>query len=211
MLDEAQAEAYANADFSEPHQRYIEKCQGRLRNDLRGWVLDLGCGPGDITFRFARAFPRTSVIGVDASPAMLRWALKALEREPALASRIQFVEGYLPQASIPRHDYAAIISNSLLHHLPEPMALWETLRRHGRPATQVFIMDLRRPTTEADAQQLKHTYAAGEPEVLQRDFYNSLLAAFTLGEVREQLAHADLKGLTVEEVGDRHLMISGKL
>jgi ubiquinone/menaquinone biosynthesis C-methylase UbiE len=211
MLEEAQAEAYAKADFSEPHGHYIEMCRRRFGADLTGWVLDLGCGPGDITFRFARAFPKTSLVGVDAAPAMLNWAFKALETESLLASRIQFVEGYLPQAAIPEHDYAAIISNSLLHHLHDPTALWQTLRRYGRPATWVCIMDLRRPDTEAEARRLMNDHAAGEPEVLQRDFYNSLLAAFTPEEVRQQLARAGLEGLAVESVSNRHLLVSGRL
>jgi SAM-dependent methyltransferase len=210
MLDEAQAEAYAKADFSEPHGRYIEICRACF-GQLAGWVLDLGCGPGDISFRFAAAFPNTSLVGVDAAPAMLHWAHKALELAPELASRIRFVEGYLPQAEIPEHDYVAIISNSLLHHLHEPMGLWQTLRRYGRSPTQVCIMDLRRPATELEAQRLTKTYAASEPEVLQRDFYNSLLAAFTPEEVRQQLAVANLRGLTVESIGDRHVLISGGL
>ncbi len=211
MLEEAQAEAYARADFSEPHARYVAMCQTRFGAHLTGWVLDLGCGTGDITFRFARAFPNTSLVGVDAAPAMLRWAITALQHEPALASRIQFLESYLPQAAIPEHNYAAIISNSLLHHLHEPMALWQTIRRYGSPGTQVCIMDLRRPDTEAEAERLRDTYVANEPGVLQRDFYNSLLAAFTPEEVRQQLTLGGLKGLAVESVSDRHLLISGSL
>ena len=211
MLDEAQAAAYARADFSEPHGHYVEMCQRCFGAELTGWVLDLGCGPGDITFRFARAFPKTSLLGVDAAPAMLRWALRALERERALASRIQFIEGYLPEAAIPEHDYAAIISNSLLHHLPETGALWQALGRYGRPGTRVCMMDLRRPATEGEARRLQSAHVAGEPEVLRRDFYNSLLAAFTPEEVRQQLALAGLKGLVVESVSDRHLLVSGGL
>jgi ubiquinone/menaquinone biosynthesis C-methylase UbiE len=211
MLDEAQVEAYAKADFSVPHGRYVEMCQARFGTNLSGWVLDLGCGTGDITFRFARAFPQTLLIGLDAAPVMLRWAVAALEREPALASRIQFIEGYLPEAAIPENDYTAIISNSLLHHLHEPIILWQTIRRYGRSGTQVCIMDLRRPSTAAEARQLQQTYVANEPEVLQRDYYNSLLAAFTPEEVAQQLTFAGLKGLAVDSVSDRHLLVSGSL
>ena len=211
MLDEAQAEAYAKANFSEPHQRYVELCQARFGAHVTGWVLDLGCGSGDITFRFARAFPTTSLVGVDGAPAMLRWAVAALKRDPALASRIEFVEGYLPQAAIPEHDYAAVISNSLLHHLHDPMALWQTVRRYGSRGAHVCVMDLRRPATEAEARRLQNTYVAGEPEVLRRDYYNSLLAAFTPDEVRQQLVSAGLTTLAVESTSDRHLLVAGRL
>lgn len=72
MLDMAQVEAYAKANFSEPHQRYIELCQSRFgSNPIEGWVLDLVCGSGDVTLRFARAFPKARLVGLDGSYAML--------------------------------------------------------------------------------------------------------------------------------------------
>jgi ubiquinone/menaquinone biosynthesis C-methylase UbiE len=212
MLEEDQAEAYAKADFSEPHQRYIELCRTHFDpNPIEGWVLDLGCGPGDITFRFARAFPKARLVGVDGSPAMLRWAIKALEQDASLSSRVDFIQGCLPQAAIPERDYAAIISNSLLHHLHDATVLWRTIRRSGRPGTQVCLMDLRRPSTEAEARLLADTYSGNEPAVLKRDFYNSLRAAFTAEEVASQLKCAGLETFVVNSISDRHLLVYGRL
>jgi ubiquinone/menaquinone biosynthesis C-methylase UbiE len=212
MLEEAQVEAYAKADFSEPHQSYVELCRTHFGpNPIDGWVLDLGCGPGDITFRFARAFPKARVVGVDGSPAMLRLATKAKQQDVALSSRIEFVQGYLPEATLPDRDYTAIISNSLLHHLPDAAALWQTIRRYGRSGTQVCIKDLRRPSTEAEAQLLADTYTGSESPVLKRDFYNSLRAAFTPDEVTAQLKLAGLESFTVSSISDRHLLVWGRL
>jgi hypothetical protein len=59
--------------------------------------------------------------------------------------------------------------------------------------------------------QLVETYAAGEPEVLRKDFHASLLAAFEPEEVRDQLAACRLDGFTVETVSDRHMLIRGRL
>jgi hypothetical protein len=52
------------------------------------------------------------------------------------------------------------------------------------------------------------TYAADEPAILQKDFYNSLLAAFDLDEVRTQLTQAGL-ALHCEKVSDRHFAVWG--
>jgi hypothetical protein len=52
--------------------------------------------------------------------------------------------------------------------------------------------------------------AGSEHPILQQDFYNSLLAAFTPDEVRAQLAEAGLR-LTVALAGDRHLLVKGTL
>jgi hypothetical protein len=75
----------------------------------------------------------------------------------------------------------------------------------------VLIMDLFRPRDLQAARGIVAQYAADEPEVLQRDFYNSLLAAFEPDEVREQLRAAGLGTLEVRTVSDRHLVVAGYL
>ena len=53
------------------------------------------------------------------------------------------------------------------------------------------------------------TYAAGEPEILRRDFFHSLCAAFEPREVEMQLEAAGLSGLAVAVISDRHLVVQG--
>ena len=72
-------------------------------------------------------------------------------------------------------------------------------------------MDLCRPATRNEAVALMECYAADEPQVLRRDFFNSLLAAFEPDEVRLQWVEAALNSLRVEVVSDRHLAIIGLL
>jgi len=210
MNDPMQSEAYAAANFAEAHSHIVatfERCfPGEM---LAGEVLDLGCGPGDICFRFAARYPDCSVTGVDGARAMILLANARKARESVTGERVHFIEGLLPGVSIPAGPFAAIISNSLLHHLHEPRALWETVRRHASPGTKVYVVDLMRPQTLAEAQRLVDEYAAGEPDILRRDFYNSLCAAFEPHEVEAQLATAGLAGLTVEVISDRHLAVYG--
>jgi len=212
MEDDAQAQAYAQADFEAPHSHFIRLFQQTFPHyPLSGYVLDLGCGPGDISIRFAHAFPRSIVHGVDGAEAMLRYGRTALERAPDVRERMKLIHGLLPDVSLPRRRYEAVISNSLLHHLPDPAVLWQTVRRYAAPGAPVFIMDLRRPRSRAEAQALTDTYVAGEPAILQRDFYNSLLAAFEPAEIETQLKAANLDCLSVQVVSDRHVVIAGHL
>jgi 2-polyprenyl-3-methyl-5-hydroxy-6-metoxy-1,4-benzoquinol methylase len=104
-----------------------------------------------------------------------------------------------------------ILSTSLLHHLPDPQALWKTVRRYSKLGTIVFVVDLRRPVTRAAAKKLTMRYSEGEPVVLRRDFFNSLRAAFTAAEVRQQLKVAGLSTLRVESISDRHLAVFGSI
>jgi SAM-dependent methyltransferase len=206
-----QAEAYARADFDSSHRGIIESFDTRFPGvQLRGTILDLGCGPGDITFRFAARFPGCSLLGVDGSPVMIELANERRTRETGLADRVRFIEGFLPEPPIPPQRYAAIVSNSLLHHLHRPAVLWQTVCRYAAPGTKIFIADLFRPDSEEDARRLVNEAGAEEPEILRRDFYNSLLAAFEAGEVEAQVREAGLDALRVEKISDRHLAVFGE-
>lgn len=210
MDDVAQARAYAEADFEAPHSMFVEVFRERFPGFVpSGYVLDLGCGPADITRRFAEAFPDCRVDGVDGAAAMLAHGERVI-CERGLADRVRLVHGQLPGAALPRERYDLVISNSLLHHLHAPEVLWVEVKRRARPGAPVFIMDLMRPDSPETAEAMVEAYAADEPEVLRRDFHHSLLAAFRPAEVREQLAAAALDGLQVEVISDRHLIVHGR-
>lgn len=212
MDDPEQVDAYAGADFDAAHRMFVETFRRVFPGfDGIGRVLDLGCGPGDITRRFLHAFPGCRAHALDGAPNMLQAARRALH-DAGVHGRVELILGALPQAVLPKRAYEVVISNSLLHHLHEPGVLWDAVCRHGRPGGAVFVMDLRRPPTRAAARTLTRTYARGEPRVLQHDFYRSLCAAFEPHEVRAQLAAAGMeRSLSVETLGDRHLVVHGRL
>ena len=211
MDDAEQAAAYAYADFEEPHARFIALFRETFPDEMiDGAALDLGCGPGDIGIRFARAFPECVVHGVDGAAAMLAQGRDRLEREGML-ERVRLIAGYFPGAELPLSAYDAVISNSLLHHLRDPMVLWSTLKQYAKPGAPVFIMDLLRPADRGQARALVDEYAAGEPEILRHDFLHSLLAAYRVVEVADQLRAAGLDGLAVRQISDRHLLVHGRV
>lgn len=209
MTDPAQARAYAEADFSEPHDHFIELFRAHFPEQaITGLVLDLGCGPADVSIRFARAYPDCRILGVDGARAMLDEGLRAVAHA-GLADRIRLVEGYLPGAALPEVEFAAVISNSLLHHLGDPMVLWQTMAEIAVPGTPVCVMDLLRPADRAAAERLVAEHAADAPEILRQDFFSSLLAAYRLEEVQAQLSQAGLSHLSAAEISDRHLLVAG--
>lgn len=211
MNDMAQAEAYAHADFESAHASFIQFFRDRFPDEnISGYALDLGCGPADISIRFARVYPRCRVHGVDGAAAMLAFGRQRLERE-GLQARVQLVEAYLPGARLPVEQYDAVISNSLLHHLRDPAVLWQTLRQYAKPGAPLFVMDLMRPASREVARALVAEYAAGEPAILRHDFLHSLLAAYRVDEVVAQLRDAGLASLTAKAVSDRHLLVHGRL
>jgi len=211
MSAEEQAEAYAKADFAAAHSSYPRLFAERFpRRSRRALVLDLGCGPCDVTIRFAKANPGYTFHAVDGSAAMLRHGKRAVEAA-SFSRRIKLIEGYIPGAPIPKRSYDVILSSSFLHHLHDPQVLWHSVRQYAKPGTIVFVPDLRRPSSCAKARAFVRKYSAGEPEVLRRDFYNSLLAAFTPAEIRKQLKRAGLQMLKVEIISNRHLLVFGRV
>lgn len=207
MEEEAQVLAYANADFAEENQVFVERFREYFPDFRAGHILDLGCGPGDIPIRLARALPLCRVTGVDASGPMIRLAEKAVALA-GLSERVSFrCERFQDIVGAGQAD--AGISNSLLHHVPNPLQFWNRLRQLVKPGSPVLVMDLLRPESPEAAQAIVDRYAAHEPEVLRRDFYNSLLAAFTEDEIGAQLAQMNLTRLLIDVPDDRHWVVGG--
>ena len=207
MEDDEQVKAYAEANFEVPHSQFIQLLTDFVNDpEFNGHALDLGCGPGDISFRFAKAFPLSQLVAVDGSQPMLNYAKSTLD--PSLKNRLCFVQGLLPHVTLPQSNYEIIFSNSLLHHLPDPKTLWQSVIKYSKPGTRVIIMDLIRPANDDEARQLVETYVKNEPDILKNDFYHSLLAAFSLKEITAQLAQAELN-FNIVQMSDRHVFITG--
>ena len=210
MDEEEQACAYSMAQFDEPHSLFVSLFRRSFPGEEPPTVLDLGCGPADVTVRFARAFPGSFIDGIDASGSMLRYGCEMVKRN-RMERNIRLIAGRIPEARLPLERYHAVISNSLLHHLPDPMILWRTIRSCSGMGTLVFVMDLSRPGSPEEAREIMERHSGNEPEILKRDFLNSLLASYRPDEVREQIESAGFRHLSVESVSDRHFIVFGRL
>jgi len=209
MDDPEQVLAYARADFEEENQGFVDRFLEYYPDWTEGHLLDMGCGPADIPIRFARALPRCHITGVDGSAAMIRYAEQAV-KAAGFEDRIALQADRFQGMSLSEPADAAV-SNSLLHHIPNPLQFWYSLKKLVKSGSYVLVMDLLRPESPEAAQAIVQQYAAEEPAILQRDFYNSLCAAFTEDEVAAQLAEMNFSRLLIDVVDDRHWVVSGKV
>ena len=138
---------------------------------------------------------------------MLALARKKV-RDADLEKRIKLLRGDVKKLTGLRRPFDAVFSNSLLHHLSDPVAFWHEVRRLTKPGGQIVVKDLRRPASRRKARELMRLHAGEDTKILQQLFYQSLLAAFTPAEVRAQLAEAQLD-LHVRVTTDRHLLVTG--
>lgn len=199
MNDPRQVAAYAGPYLDNGYWLFIQRFRKFFpRLTREGAALDLGCGPAAIPLRLARLLPQWEIHGVDGSPAMLAAGRQAVRRE-GLKDRIRLLHTILPsELPLPRKGYEAVISNSFLHHLADPLVLWQTIRRYALPGGAILVMDLLRPADESSAELVIDTYVPGAPPMLRQDMLLSLRAAYTLTEVSDQLGQANLAGcLTV--------------
>ena len=202
-----QVAAYAAADFSAGDDVTIGLIRSLidehpLSNDPV--VVDLGCGPGNITVLLARSLPEARVIGVDGAERMLEVA-RQCAADQNLA--IEFLHRDLRQIQGLKADL--VVSNSLLHQLHDPLLLWRVTSELANCGCRVLHRDLRRPESMAQLNRLQTLHLPDAPEVLSQDFRASLKAAFEPSEVADQLRMTGMKQLTVQLEGDRYLVVSG--
>lgn len=91
---------------------YLASLDGR-----GGQVIDIGCGTGRLTLPLARR--GWSVIGVDASAAMLEALRGLLACEVAVASRVRLIESPLERLTGVRASTAIAVDDFLTHFLTE--------------------------------------------------------------------------------------------
>jgi ubiquinone/menaquinone biosynthesis C-methylase UbiE len=210
MDDSAEAHAYAAADFSSVNAAFAERLAELAHNIDKAEALDLGTGPADIPIRVAKLKPAWRITGADASSAMLDIARKNVAAA-GLRGRVVLVKTDAKGMQLPEAAFDVVFSNSILHHITDTHAFWSEVTRVAKPGALVFFRDLARPASAAGARAIVDTYAGTESALLKEEYYRSLLSAYTVEEVRAQLAKAGVRGLAVAMATDRHLDIHGRL
>ena len=209
MDDPNQVLAYAQADFEKENQGFVDQFFTLYPNLEKPHIVDLGCGPGDIPLRVVRSHASCRVTGIDASQPMITYAEEVV-RNAGFQDRVRFLCQRFQDVTF--SDPAdAIISNSLVHHVPNPLRFWYCLKNLVKPGGLVLVMDLLRPESPEAAQAIVDEQAPNEPEQLRNDFYHSLLAAFTEDEVAAHLAELNLSRLFVDVPDDRHWIVYGQV
>lgn len=170
---------------------------------LEGEILDLGTGTAQIPIELLRRQRDLSVTAIDLAESMLE-----LGRQNAAAAgfsrQIRLERADAKGLSYPSHHFAAVISNSIVHHIPEPFAVLGEACRVLRPGGALFVRDLLRPDTDEQVANLVSTYAAGANRH-QRDLFEaSLRAALSLDEIRGIVEQLGYDAARVQQTSDRH-------
>jgi len=191
-------EAYADASG----ERHLARLDRRFVRELLAphparRVLDVGCGPAQILDDYRRAVPgQAFAAGVDLSLPMLRQARRRGFTRVVAASAT-----HLP---FPGGAFDLVLSNSLLHHLSDPVPALAEMSRCVAPGGRLVLRDLRRPPSPllpGHLAWLGRHYSGRMKEL----FEASVLAAYTPEEARRLCAAAPLPRARVRRRGLSYL------
>ena len=143
------------------------------------------------------------MVAIDLAEHMLEQARKNVERA-GRSSRIRLEKANARGLAYPSNHFAALISNSIIHHIPKPRESLAEMVRVVEPGGKLFIRDLLRPADEATLQALVKKYAAGANDHQKQMFADSLHAALTLQEVQALIAGLGFDPGTAAQTTDRH-------
>lgn len=108
--------------FSGERSRPFFDLAGRIAAEQPGYVVDLGCGPGQLTADLARRWPLATVLGIDSSVEMIEAATAAGYGGDGFGGRLSFELGDVRDFK-PDRPVDVIISNAVLQWVPGHLKL----------------------------------------------------------------------------------------
>ena len=212
MDSDEEAADYDAMDHTEVNRRFVDDLCSAIQltprnpeedDDSFYDVLDLGTGTALIPIELCERIPQARVMASDASIPMLELARFRVEMAN-IADRVQLDHGDAKELLFEDEMFHLVMSNSIVHHIPNPEIVLQNILRVTAPGGCFFFRDLMRPATEADLNQLVATYAGDENENQKKLFAESLHAALTLEEMQNLVEKRGFTRNSVTATSDRH-------
>ncbi|MGF1580698.1 MAG: class I SAM-dependent methyltransferase [Gemmataceae bacterium] len=202
VMDSAEeARDYDAMDHEDVNRVFVADFLGVWNGN--GLVLDVGTGTAQIPISLCSQSKTAKVIAVDLAENMLSLGRRNVE-QAELSDRIDLLRVDAKKMVFEASHFDAVISNSIVHHIPEPHGVFAEMVRVAKPGGVLFVRDLLRPEDDATVRYLVKTYAGEANDHQQKMFEDSLRAALTVGEVRAIVADLGFPPATVRQTTDRH-------
>lgn len=218
-----EAVGYDSMDHAEVNRRFVEdylELVGRCRNQQPqvsaqnrpgSRVLDLGTGTAQIPILLSQRLTQSHVIlAVDLSWEMLLLAGRNIQAAGCEGSVLPM---YCNARQLPIADQSChqLMSNSIIHHIPDPTFVLSEVRRVAAPGAVIFLRDLLRPSSKQEVEDLVTQWAGSADPHQQQMFRESLHAAFTVPEMQKMLQAVGLNPQWVRQTTDRHWTVAGQM
>ena len=222
MNKKSQVKAYCAADFSLGEINFIKFINNYLeinninltRDDL---IVDLGCGPGNISEKLSERWPDVNVLGIDGSQEMIREAESRVSKNKIknkyrnLNYKCSDIRKISSLEIFPRKEITLLVSNSFIHHIDDIDNFFEFIINLSNKETINFHKDLIRPKDEETALKLKDKCSQKFNRILTNDYYASLKASYRKNEVQAKIVELNLNSMNVIEESDEYLIVYGNV
>ncbi len=194
--------AYDGMDFTEINTAFAKDAITLCPLES-AMILDAGTGTARIPVLMCQMQPKYKITAIDMAQSMLQVASKNVE-QARLQNQIHLE--LVDAKCLPYGDkqFDMVISNSLVHHLPNPLPFFQEIKRVLKPNGGIFLRDLFRPVDKQAVNTLVNNIGTEYDEHQQKLFRDSLHAAFTLEEVEDLIIKAGLEGVKIYQNSDRH-------
>lgn len=203
MDTEQEATEYDRMDHTEANDAFVERL---VALGASGSMLDIGTGPGHIPLLVCERIEGATVIGIDLSERMLENAEKHRIESP-WSERVSYKHADAKNLAFPDKSFDTVFSNTILHHIPDPLPFLQEARRVLRPGGTLLVRDLTRPDSMERLQELVSLHAAGATPYQRQLFGDSLHAALTPSELHQVAEKAGWKDAEITVDSDRHISL----
>lgn len=196
-----EASEYDGMDFTQVNQEFAE-----LAIELgpeTGLILDGGTGTARIPILIAQLRSKWQITGIDLSANMLFIGNQNIQ-QAGLEEQIKLEQVDAKQLPYGDATFDLVISNSIVHHLPNPILFFQEIQRVLKPQGGILLRDLTRPNSETELNSLVEQYAANCNDHQKKLFRDSLQAAYTLDEIINFIESVGLENIRVYQSSDRH-------
>jgi ubiquinone/menaquinone biosynthesis C-methylase UbiE len=198
-----EAREYDAMDHAAVNHKFVADFQAVHGTGRGGEVIDVGTGPGRVPIALCRADRHVRVLGVDLSGPMLDLARRNIAAA-SLTDRIRLARGDAKSLPFPDGRFEAVVSNTIIHHIPDPSGVFEEMVRLVAPGGTLMVRDLARPADESELDALVALHAGSEPMTARMLLRDSLHAALTLEEARMMVERLGIGPDGVNMTSDRH-------
>lgn len=192
---------YDAMDFTEVNTAFAQAAVELLPTTAK--VLDAGTGTARIPILICQQGFKWEINAIDLAQSMLELAKRNVA-QANLGQQIHLELVDAKQMPYPDKYFDGIISNSLLHHLPDPTPFLQEIKRVLKPNGAILIRDLLRPATEEIVNRMVEANGSEYSSHQTQLFRDSLHAAFSLEEVEQMIQVVGLKGVKFYQSSDRH-------
>jgi ubiquinone/menaquinone biosynthesis C-methylase UbiE len=201
-----EAIAYDAMDFTEVNTAFAQSAIAM--GPERGLILDAGTGTARIPITIcqiqrSRSMPQWQIIGIDLATSMLELGKQNIQ-QAGLSDRIQLECIDAKHMPYPDAYFDTVISNSIVHHLSDPLPFFREMQRVLKPGGGIFLRDLTRPANLETLDALVNSISAEYDAEQKRLFRDSLQAAFTAGEIEAIATASGIVSVKVYQSSDRH-------